>query len=173
MAIEYRASEQFCSAAKTEYEYELGRNANLDNKVSITLAFCGAVLLFLIDYLNIRSLWNFDAQIMCWECILRFLCTIFQIGSLVCFGVCIIRLFLILRPRTYLRVDTEFLLDETLPEWKPEQAHIYLGRRYSQFAANNNKINEKRSQNYSYSVRWLLIAVLMCFFNEIIKFNFL
>ena len=41
----YTAAEQFSEASKREYEYELNRNTNLDNKVSITLAFCGVFLL--------------------------------------------------------------------------------------------------------------------------------
>ena len=36
MAVEYKASEQFYNAAKDEYDYELNRNATLDNKVSNT-----------------------------------------------------------------------------------------------------------------------------------------
>lgn len=73
MVVDYKSSEQFCNAAKTEYEYELGRNSNLDNKVSITLAFCGVVLLFLIKYLDIRSLWVVETQLECCQCILRFI----------------------------------------------------------------------------------------------------
>lgn len=173
--VEYTSAEQFCEAAKTEYEYELGRNTSFDNKVSITLAFCGVVLLFLINYLDLRSLlfWGSGATMMWWEYMTSILCFLLQIGCLVFFVLCIIKLFKVLRPRIYYRLDTEYLLDETLPEWTKEQSYMYLGRRYSEFAASNNIVNETRLKEYTSSIKWLLLSVLLCLINEIIKFNFL
>lgn len=171
MPVEYKSSEQFCNAAKTEYEYEFGRNASLDNKVSMTLAFCGAVLIFLIDdrgYLDIRSLWSSDALI-----IFRCLCILFQLGCLALFGLCIFKLFGVLRPREYRRLVLTDLLDKSVPEWKPEQAYMYLGGRYLQLVEKSRSVNNARSEKFGNSIKWLLIAILLCFFNEVIKLNIL
>jgi len=171
----YKSSEQYCDAAKTEYEYELNRNTKLDNKVSITLAFCGVVLLLFIDYLDVRSLWEVEAQsqMQCWECILRFLCSVFQIACLAFFGVFIIKLIIILKPRLYLRLDTENLLIEALHEWDNDQAYMYLGIKYSEFAVYNNSVNETRSEEYRKSMKWIAIAAILYFLNEIVKRNFI
>lgn len=173
MSIEYKASEQFYNAAKDEYDYEAGRNSTLDNKVSITLAFCGIVFLFLVSYLDIRSIWTTDVQLICYQCIFRFVSSLLQLACLGCFTVCIITLFQILRPKTYCRMDSNFLLNETLPEWRPEQAYMYLGKKYTEFTAFNRQVNEDRSKNYSQAIKWLLWAVFLCGFNEVIKLNFI
>lgn len=167
MPAKYNSSEQFCDAAKTEYEYERGRNANLDNKVSMTLTFCGVVLLYLINnYLNFRFLWNLDNN-------LKYLCVLFQFGCLLFFCICIFKLFRVLKPREYIRLDTDFLLKDKVPEWENEQSYMYLGIRYSQFAVINNKVNEKRSKDFGCSVKWLLLAILLFMSNEAIQLNFL
>lgn len=173
MAVEYKASEQFYNAAKDEYDYELNRNATLDNKVSMTLAFCGVVLLFLINYLDMRSLWSLTEPHQCWECILRFMCSVFQIACLSSFSVCIIKLFSILTPKTYCRLDPNYLLNETLPEWETKQAYMYLGKKYAEFTTFNRAVNEERSKKYSKAIKWLLFAILFCVLSEIVKNNFL
>lgn len=173
MTVEYKASEQFYNVAKSEYDYELNRNATLDNKVSTTLAFCGVVLLFMIDYLNIRSLWNINLPHQCWECILRFMCSLLQISCVSSFAVCIIKLFGILTPRTYCRLDPNYLLNETLPEWEERKAYMYLGVKYSEIAAFNRHVNEDRIKKYGKAIKWLLFAILFCILSEIIKNNFL
>ena len=173
MSVEYNASEQFYHASKDEYDYELSRNTTLDNKVSMTLAFCGVVLLFLISYLDIRSLWNLTYPHQCWECILRFVCSVLQIVCLAFFAVCIIKLFSILRPKTYCRLDPNYLLRETLPEWQSKQAYMYLGVKYAEFTEFNRAVNEARSREYSRAIRWLLLSILCCAANELIKYNFL
>lgn len=174
MAVEYKASEQFYTVAKDEYDYELNRNTTLDNKVSMTLAFCGVVLLFLINYLDINSIWsNLTVPHECWECILRFLCSTFQIVCMVSFAVCIVKLFYILKPKTYCRIDPNYLLSETLPEWEPKQAYMYLGKKYTEISAFNRGVNEERSKKYSTAIKWLLLAILFCILSEIIKQNFL
>ena len=172
MTVEYKASEQFYNAAKSEYDYELNRNAALDNKVSMTLAFCGVVLLFLIGYLDIRSLWSIDLPHQCWECILRFICSSLQIACVSSFAVCIIKLFGILSPRTYCRLDPNYLLNETLPEWEELKAYMYLGVKYSEIAAFNRRVNEDRTHKYGKAIKWLLFAILFCILSEIIKKNF-
>jgi len=173
MAVNYNASEQFYTAAKEEYDYESGRNSILDNKVSMTLAFCGVVFLFLVNYLDILSLWRTDEVHSCLRCILKFLSSTLQITCLGCFTVCIIRLFRILKPKTYCRLDANYLLTETLPEWEEKQAYMYLGTKYAELTAFNRNVNETRSKEYSRSIKWLLFAMLFCVLNEIIKFNFL
>lgn len=173
MAVEYNAAEQFCSAAKAEYDYELNRNANLDNKVSMTLAFCGVVLLFLINYLDVVSIWETEGELSCPQCILRFISSASQITCLAFFGVCIVKLFRMLKPKVYCRLDPEYLLSETLPEWTAQQANMYIGKKYSEFTAFNRIVNESRSKEYSNSIRWLLLSILLCVINEILKFNFI
>ena len=141
----YTAAEQFSEASKREYEYELNRNTNLDNKVSITLAFC----------------------------IIRFVSTLLQIGCLVVFLISIVKLFGVLKPREYCRLDTNFLLKETLPEWSMQQAQMYIGKRYTEIATYNHGINESRSKKYSQAVFLLSIAVILCLINEFVKYNFM
>lgn len=110
----YHAAEQFCAAAEKEYEYERSRNATLDNKINMTLAFCGVVFAFLLDYLDIQSLVG-DSHTCttspCLECSLRFVCIISRVLCVVLFAVCIYKLFLALKPRTYHYLDTNYLLD--------------------------------------------------------------
>ena len=161
MAISYSASEQFYNAAKDEYDYESGRNSILDNKISMTLA------------LDILSIWKTDEIHSCWRCIFKFISSLLQIACLGCFTVCIIRLFRILKPKTYCRLDANFLLTETLPEWEEKQAYMYLGKKYAEFTAFNRNVNETRSKEYSCSIKWLLFAMLFCVINEILKFNIL
>lgn len=173
MAISYSASEQFYNAAKDEYDYESGRNSILDNKISMTLAFCGVVFLFLISYLDILSIWKTDEIHSCWRCIFKFISSLLQIACLGCFTVCIIRLFRILKPKTYCRLDANFLLTETLPEWEEKQAYMYLGKKYAEFTAFNRNVNVTRSKEYSCPIKWLLFAMLFCVINEILKFNIL
>lgn len=173
MSVEYNASEQFYNASKCEYDYELNRNTMLDNKVSMTLAFCGVVLLFLINYLDIRSLWVLSTPHQCWECILRFVCSALQVLCLAFFAVCIIKLFVVLKPKAYCCLDTNFLLKETLPEWNAKQAYMYLGVKYTEFTAFNRAVNEKRSKGYSSAILWLLLSIACCVINELIKYNFL
>lgn len=173
MAVEYKASEQFYNVAKSEYDYELNRNATLDNKVSMTLAFCGVVLLFLLVYLNIRVLWDSNLPHQCWDCILRFICSLFHVACVSCFAVCIIKLFGILTPTTYCRLDPFFILNETLPEWDKDKAYMYLGVKYSEIAAFNRRVNEDRTYKYGKAIKWLLSAFLFCVLSEIVKNNFL
>lgn len=172
VGVEYKAGEQFCNAAKAEYDYELGRISTLDNKVSMTLAFCSVILLFLLNYLDLQSIWETSEQFSCSQCILRFLSTVSQICCLIFFGVAVVRLFRILKPKVYCRLDPYYILNETLPEWEKEQAYMYLGVKYAEFTAFNTSVNEKRSKEYSISIKWLLLSILCCISNEAIKLNF-
>ena len=169
----YKSAKEFCDIAKQEYEYEIERISKLDNKISITLGFCGGAFLFLLGYINIRSLWNFNTQLMCVECILRFICTLLQIGCLSFFIVSIILLFKILRPRIYFRFDPNYLLKEETYELDNNQANMFIGVKYSEYAIYNSEINDIRSNEYSNSLKWLLAAIILCFVNEIIKKNFI
>lgn len=169
----YTAAEQFSEASKREYEYELNRNTNLDNKVSITLAFCGVILLYLMKYLDIRSIWVPNPSVSCCLCIIRFVSTLLQIGCLVVFLISIVKLFGVLKPREYCRLDTNFLLKETLPEWSMQQAQMYIGKRYTEIATYNHGLNESRSKKYSQAVFLLSIAVILCLINEFVKYNFM
>lgn len=173
MATKYKAAEQFYNAAKAEYDYELNRNANLDNKVSMTLAFCGVVLLFLINYLDISSIWETEVPLICSQCVIRFVSSLLQIACLFSFGVCIVKLFRMLRPKVYCRLDPDYLLSEGLPEWTQLQANLYIGKKYSEFTAFNRNVNETRSKEYNNSIRWLLLSILFCVANEALKFNFI
>lgn len=175
----YHAAEQFCAAAEREYEYELGRNSSLDNKISMTLAFCGVVFAFLLNYLDFSTLCSPSnlphvcTTSLCAECSIRIICIILQLLCLVAFAICIGMLFSIVNPKQYCRLDPDFLLQETLPEWEPCQAYMYLGVRYKEISDFNYHVNEKRSKRYGLAIIFLVSSTVLFILNETIKTNFL
>lgn len=169
--IKYSGSEQYYNAAKVEYDYEIGRNSALDSKVSIAFAFCGGVVLFLINYLDIVSIWNNYTVQSRIQCVLRVVSTILQIGCLICFLICVVKLFLILKPKQYYRLDLDNLLEQGITEWEPEQANMYIGKKYADVAAHNRAVNNSRANKYDCAVNLLFAAVILCAFNEFIKLN--
>ncbi|MEG1317331.1 MAG: hypothetical protein RSC86_08140, partial [Oscillospiraceae bacterium] len=53
------ASAQLCfNIIKTEYDYELNRMSKLDNKINITLTFCGVLFLYVIKFFDIVQVLN-------------------------------------------------------------------------------------------------------------------
>ena len=172
----YHAAEQFCAAAEKEYEYERSRNATLDNKINMTLAFCGVVFAFLLDYLDIQSLVG-DSHTCttspCLECSLRFVCIISRVLCVVLFAVCIYKLFLALKPRTYHYLDTNYLLDKKIDEVEPLQAYMYIGSKYTELTNLNCKANEERAGLYLKSIYCLLGSIAFCAISQAIEVNFL
>lgn len=174
--IRYRAAEQFCAAAEKEYEYERARNANLDNKINMTLAFCGVIFAFLFEYLDFRVLFAAShtcAIAPCYECVLRFICILSRALCLVCFARCIYILFRAVSPRTYFAIDTNDLLDYKINELDQNQAYMYLGYKYTEITNENHKENEKRAACYGKSVNWLLFSISFCALSQMIEVNFL
>lgn len=115
---------------------------------------------FSLDEINYVT---YDSSILC-----RMIGTIVTI-----FLISIVKLFGVLKPREYCRLDTNFLLKETLPEWSMQQAQMYIGKRYTEIATYNHGINESRSKKYSQAVFLLSIAVILCLINEFVKYNFM
>lgn len=175
MSNNYPSSEAAFKIIQNEYEYELNRSTKLDNKISITLTFCGVLFLFILRYLDIWSLIEIIQNSSTGRGLplTSVACIIGQVVIVVLFLRAILKLFFLLKTSTYLHVNCDVIFDKNLAKESPEVLQMYMAAKYLAATNENNKTNENRSSQYASALPNLVGVIIACTVVELLKINIL
>lgn len=173
--IEYPSAEISFNVVQQEYQYELNRSIKLDNKINMTITFCGVIFLFIIKYLDLTSIFNaLNKQTHeCALCFIKMICCTGQIAAVGLFIYSIITLIKLLKNRGYLHFNCDEIFDNGLMKEKDEITRYYISTKYLAATSFNNMTNEKRSKEYDKVVFSLIMLLIICIVVETLKCNFL
>lgn len=171
----YPSADVSFDVVQREYEQELNRSLKLDNKINITLTFCGVVFLFVIKYLDFTSIFEASAVAMntCQMCFIKAIVAFIQVAVIVLFLYAIIKLISLLHPKGYLHFNCDEIFDKKLMIENEENSKFYILTRYWAATVKNNETNEQRSEIYNKAITSLKTMVILCVVAEFIKMNFL
>lgn len=173
--VKYPGAESCYEIVRFEYESELGRNSKLDNKISITLTFCGIFFLFLVKYINLLELFDVDIKTLNERllCFIVTLCAIFQILIIILFICTVWKLVNLLKTREYKQFDSTVLVSEKMVKKNKDIVQYYVLSKYIQIININNRINEERINDYNKVNKFLIVIVVLLVLVEILRINFL
>lgn len=171
----YPSAEIAINVAKLEYEYELNRSIKLDNKINITITFCGVIFLFIIKYLDLTAIINASSSWIdcCLFCLIKIFCCIGYILAVFYFLHAVIKLINLLKTSTYLHFNCDEIFNLKLIEEKEDVTNYYISTQYLAATSKNNETNEIRSNEYNKVIHSLIMLLLISIIVEAIKYNFL
>ncbi len=144
-----------------EYENQFDRSNKLDNKVYITITFCGFLFVF------ITGLFNGLSQLVKPQNALQFFVAVLYILS--CIAVMIAYVYVLvffmrlLRPEQIARMDPEIMQREHLEEMEEEAARQRLIAMYREIVNGNLEKLHHRCDEFVRGLRFIVPTVLLAF----------
>lgn len=170
----YIGLESCYDLAKMEYERELERNEKLDNKISMTLTFCGVLFLFVLKYLNFMEIIEYNKVVIdidfmnCLKIIMLFL------GFSICyfFGKSVYILFSSIEARGYLHYRSNVIFDKNLPCEDEEKVKYYNTSLLVQATSKNRIVNENRVKAYNEAINLIKKTAICIAIMEFLFYTF-
>ncbi len=144
-----------------EYENQFDRSNKLDNKVYITITFCGFLFVF------ITGLFNGLSQLVKPQNVLQLFVAVLYILS--CIAVMIAYVYVLvffmrlLRPEQIARMDPEIMQREHLEEMEEEAARQRLIAMYREIVNGNLEKLHHRCDEFVRGLRFIVPTVLLAF----------
>lgn len=174
MEENYKGIESCYDMAKLEYERELNRNEKLDNKISITLTFCGVLFLFTLKYLDFMKIFKYDKIVINSDFMTFIKLVDVSFMLLLCyfFGKCIYILFNSMEAREYIHYKSNVIFDKDLPSSDEDKVKYYNTYLLVKATNRNYVINENRTNRYNLSVRYIKKALFCIVLIELLSYTF-
>ena len=145
----------------TEYENQFDRSNKLDNKVYITITFCGFLFVFIIGLFNgISQLVKPQDKLQLFVSVLYILSCIAVMGAYAYVLVFFMRL---LRPEQIARMDPEIMQKEHLEEMEEETARQRLIVLYRETVNGNLVKLHHRCDEFVKGLKFIVPTVLLAF----------
>lgn len=169
----YKSIDTVYELIQKESDYELNRSVKLDNKINMTLTFSGVIFIYVVNYLNISQLIEFERNISLIQEALRKCCVIAHILIIVLYLFSMFKLINLLFTRTYFNYRSKELLEKEYHKESVENVKLYVSIRLLSAISVNHETNENRSNIYNEAIRSLGIMIIVCAIVEFIKNNFI
>ena len=159
----YPSYEIVLNTIQKEYEHEFERNNRLDNKISITTAFCSLMLLPLIDQVRVAEI---------------FIIQIINLLSVMLFAYTIISLIFLLKPTDFKRFSLSSHASDN-SELSPFAEYISQEKEYASHAlitayieinVENKAALSKRYKSYNSICNVIIIGVSLVGFSVLLNF---
>ena len=145
----------------TEYENQFDRSNKLDNKVYITITFCGFLFVFITGLFNgISQLGKPGNGLQMFVSVLYILSCIAVMGAYAYVLVFFMRL---LQPEQIARMDPEIMQKEHLDEMDEEEARLRLIELYRETVNGNLEKLHRRCDEFVKGLKFIVPTVLMAF----------
>lgn len=151
-------------AVQYEYNYELERKKQLENKVYIALTFCGAIFLFIFRYFDFMKVYAVEVG-----CFWKVVCVILQVIAIAVIVLSVIRLINLLRAIKYLHIDCKELIDANVYKEDDKTSSTFLIIRMIAAKENNAETNERKARSFNRTIMLISADIILCVIIELIR----
>lgn len=157
---------------ENEYNRALENSNRLDNKVSIVLAFCGVLFLFIVDLFKIK---NYIALPInnygyLWVLLIYFFLTAI---IFILYIILIIRLIIILKPKIRSVINPVDILTKKFYDMDCEDIYIYLAAQYAPKILEIREINNTKFNKLEKALKLVVILLVASLVDFFIKYSIL
>ena len=146
---------------KLEYQNLFDRSNKIDNKVYITITFCGFLFVFIIGLFTGLSQLKPPANPA--QTILSALYILSCIAVMVTYAYVLVFFMRLLRPEQIIRMDPDILKKEQLDELDEEAARLRLIHLYRRTINDNLEKLHRRCDKFVKGLRFIVPTVLLAF----------
>lgn len=144
-----------------EYQNQFDRSNKLDNKVYITITFCGFIFVFITGLFNGIS--QLQRPVSTGQWILSSLYILACIAVMICYIYVLVFFMHLLKPEQISRMDPELLMKEPLADMDEEAACQKLIQLYRQVINGNLAKLKHRCDEFVKGLRFIVPTVLLAF----------
>lgn len=152
---------------KEEYTNVVTRSDKLDNKVYITLTFCGFIFLFITSLLDDVSKIKYPTSTP--ELIIVIGYAIGALSVVLIFVYVLLKLVKLLTPIDIKRFDPNFITDNNLQKRSKYGVYTYTITKYTEAINYNEEKLENKFREYNKCVKWLILIVVVAFMLDFLK----
>lgn len=159
--VQYPAAELIQQACFDDYHRLLDTYDNIYEKVNVSLAFCGIVLLVIIgsvDYTDIAAICRAQSNS---ELLSLILCLLGSGISAICIVWAVVQLLQLMRSRTVNAFDSIAARNEEIYRWTPDAAAVWLIDKYTTVINSLRSTIAEKQKIYDSAVTKVIIALLL------------
>lgn len=160
-AVQYPSAEFVQQACFEDYHRLINTYDKIYEKVNITLAFCGIILLVIlgsVNYTYVAEICKTQSNLELFTFLLLLLCSV---ASAVCIMWAVIQLLLLMRSKALPVFDSMDIRNEEIYRWNPDAAAVWLIDKYTIVVANLREIIAEKQKKYDSAVTKVVIALLL------------
>ena len=153
-AVQYPSAEFVQQACFEDYHRLIDTYDKIYEKVNVTLAFCGIILLVILGSVN----YTYVADISRTQSNLELLCSV---ASAVCIIWAVIQLLLLMRSKTLPVFDSIDIRNEEIYRWNPDAAAVWLIDKYTIAITGLRTAIAEKQKKYDSAVTKVVVALLL------------
>lgn len=160
-AVQYPSAELVQQACFEDYHRLIDTYDKIYEKVNVTLAFCGVILLVIlgsVNYTYVADICRTQSNSELFSFLLLLLCSV---ACAVCIIWAVIQLLLLMRSKALLVFDSMDIRNEEIYRWNPDAAAVWLIDKYTIVVANLREIIAEKQKKYDSAVTKVVIALLL------------
>lgn len=158
--IKYPSAEVLQPPCYDDYKRLIDTYDKIYEKVNITLAFCGIILLVILnsfDYTQILKISSITSELILFSILTLLLCSIV---SVVCMIWAVIQLLLLMRSKTITVFDSIAVRNDEVYRWLPDEAALWLIDKYTFAASELRTVISDKQKKYDSAVIKIVISIL-------------
>ena len=159
--IQYPSAEYVQQACFDDYRRLIDTYDKIYEKVNVTLAFCGVVLLVIlgsVNYTYVADICRTQSNLELFTLLLLLLCSV---ASAVCIIWAVIQLLLLMRSKELSVFDSIDIRNEEIYRWNPDAAAGWLIDKYTIAITGLRTAIAEKQKKYDYAVTKVVIALLL------------
>lgn len=159
--IQYPSAEYVQQACFDDYRRLIDTYDKIYEKVNVTLAFCGVVLLVIlgsVNYTYVADICRTQSNLELFTLLLLLLCSV---ASAVCIIWAVIQLLLLMRSKELSVFDSIDIRNEEIYRWNPDAAAVWLIDKYTIAITGLRTAIAEKQKKYDYAVTKVVIALLL------------
>ena len=159
--IQYPSAEYVQQACFDDYRRLIDTYDKIYEKVNVTLAFCGVVLLDIlgsVNYTYVADICRTQSNLELFTLLLLLLCSV---ASAVCIIWAVIQLLLLMRSKELSVFDSIDIRNEEIYRWNPDAAAVWLIDKYTIAITGLRTAIAEKQKKYDYAVTKVVIALLL------------
>ncbi len=159
--LKYPSAEFVQQACFEDYRRLIDSYDKIYEKVNITLAFCGIILLVIIGNVNYTYVSDICRTQSNLELIFVLLLLLCSVTSAVCIIWAVIQLLLLMRSKELTVFDSIGIRNDKIYEWNLDEAALWLIDKYTMSIVSLREIIDKKQKIYDDAVTKVIIALLL------------
>lgn len=157
----YPSAEMLQQVCHDDYFRLIDTYDKIYEKVNVTLAFCGVILLVIlgsVDYTYLSKLCKVQSNFELFSLLIFLICSL---GSFVCIIWAVVQLLLLMRSKTIPVMDSVDIRNEEIYRWSIEDAAVWLIDKYTLVISDLRTIISDKQSKYDSAVTKIVIALVL------------
>lgn len=157
----YHSAETMVQACSEDYKIELESYNKIYEKINITLAFCGAVLMVILGNFDLSHFSKMKQAETYVEVLLEFLLFVLSLSSFVFIFWSTIQLLRLMRGSKIKIFDSLCIRNDKIYTIMPDRAALWLIGAYTESTADIRMLTSEKQRKYDNAVMKLVVAVMV------------